>query len=80
MNLETRKINFIQEFLNLDNEDIILGFENLLRKTKTEQIENSLKPMSLRQLNSEIDLAMEDSKNDRMIKATDLKAKIRQWS
>lgn len=80
MNLETRKINFIQEFLNLDNEDIILGFENLLRKTKTEQIKNSLKPMSLRQLNSEIDLAMEDSENGRMIKATDLKAKIRQWS
>jgi hypothetical protein len=80
MNLETRKINFIQEFLDLDNEDIILGFENLLRKTKTEQIENSLKPMSLRQLNSEIDLAMEDSENGRMIKATDLKAKIRQWS
>ena len=80
MNLETRKINFIQEFLNLDNEDIILGFENLLRKTKTEQIENSHKPMSLRQLNSEIDLAMEDSENGRMIKATDLKAKIRQWS
>jgi len=80
MNLETRKINFIQEFLDLDNEDIILGFENLLRKTKTEQIENSLKPMSLKQLNSEIDLAMEDSENDRMIKATDLKAKIRQWS
>jgi len=80
MNLETRKINFIQEFLNLDNEDIILGLENLLRKTKTEQIENSLKPMSLRQLNSEIDLAMEDSENGRMIKATDLKAKIRQWS
>ncbi|MFY8188203.1 MAG: hypothetical protein ACOVLC_09610 [Flavobacterium sp.] len=80
MNLETRKINFIQEFLNLDNEDIILGFENLLRKTKTEQIKNSHKPMSLRQLNSEIDLAMEDSENGRMIKATDLKAKIRQWS
>jgi hypothetical protein len=80
MNLETRKINFIQEFLNLDNEDIILGFENLLRKTKTEQIENSLKPMSLKQLNSEIDLAMEDSENGRMIKATDLKTKIRQWS
>ena len=38
MNLETRKINFIQEFLNLDNEDIILGLENFLRKTNTEQI------------------------------------------
>lgn len=36
--------------------------------------------MYLRQLNSEIDLAMEDSENGRMNKATDLKAKIRQWS
>jgi hypothetical protein len=80
MNLETRKINFIQEFLNLDNEEIILGLENLLRKRKTEQIENNYKPMTLGQLNAEIDLAMEDSENGRMIKATDLKAKIKRWS
>lgn len=43
-------------------------------------IEKNLKPMSMEQYNAEIDQAMEDSKNGRMIKATDLKAKIQKWS
>ena len=34
----------------------------------------------MKQYNLEIDQAMEDSKNGRMIKATDLKAKIQKWS
>ena len=35
--------------------------------------------MTMKQYNDEIDQAMEDSKNGRMIKATDLKAKIQKW-
>jgi hypothetical protein len=31
------------------------------------------------QYNVEMDQAMEDSKNGRMIKATDLKAKVQKW-
>ena len=79
MNLETRKIEFVQEFLRLQNEEIVSVLEKLLRKRKTELIENSLKPMSMKQFNAEIDQAMDDSKNGRMIKATDLKAKVQKW-
>lgn len=80
MDLETRKISFIQEFLRLQNEDIVSGLEKLLRKRKTELVEKNLQPMSMEQYNTEIDQAMEDSKNGRMIKATDLKAKIEKWN
>lgn len=79
MDLETRKISFVQEFLRLQNEEIVSGLEKLLRKRKTELIEKNMKPMSMKQYNSEIDHAMEDSKNGRMIKAKDLKAKILKW-
>lgn len=79
MDLETRKISFVQEFLRLQNEEIVSGLEKLLRKRKAELIERNLKPMSMEQYNSEIDQAMEDSANRRMIKATDLKAKIQEW-
>lgn len=79
MDLEARKISFVQEFLRLQNEEIVSGLESLLRKKKAELIENNLKPMSLEQFNSEIDEAMEDSAQGRMIKATDLKAKIQKW-
>jgi len=76
MDLEARKISFVQEFLRLQNEEIISGLEKLLRKRKAELIEKNLKPMSMEQYNDEIDQAMEDSKNGRMIKAADLKAKV----
>ena len=79
MNLETRKIEFVQEFLRLQYEEIVSELEKLLQKRKTELIENSLKPMSMEQFNAEIDHAMDDSKNGRMIKAADLKAKVQKW-
>ena len=79
MNLEARKISFVQEFLRLQNEEIVSGLEKLLRKRKAELIEKNFKPMTMEEYNAEIDQAMEDSKNGRMIKATDLKAKIQKW-
>ena len=75
MNIETRKLSFIQEFLRVQNEEIISGLENLLKKRKSEQYNNDLKPMDLSRLNDEIDQAINDSENDRVIKAADLKEK-----
>ena len=77
MNIETRKLSFIQEFLRIQNEEIISGLEKLLKKRKSEQYENNLKPMDLNQFHDEIDQAMDDSENDRVIKATDLKEKMK---
>lgn len=79
MDLEARKISFVQEFLRLQNEEIVSRWEKLLCKKKTELIERNLKPMSMEQYNAEIDQAMEDSENGRMIKASDLKDKIQKW-
>jgi len=80
MDLEARKINFVQEFLRIENEKIINGLEKLLRKSKSELFEDNLSPMSLEQFHAEIDKALDDSENDRMIKASDLKAKVEKWS
>ena len=75
INIETRKIKFVQEFLSLKSERIISQLERLLR-TETEK---SFEPMSITEYENQIDEAMEDSKNGRMVKATDLKAKIQKW-
>jgi hypothetical protein len=75
MNIEARKLSFIQEFLRVQTEDIVIGLEKLLKEKKSEQYENDLKPMGLDQLNKEIDQALMDSENDRVIKATKLKEK-----
>jgi hypothetical protein len=79
MDLEARKISFVQEFLRLQNEEIVSGLENFLRKRKTEFMENSQKPMTKDKLNAEIAQTMDDSKNGRMVKANDLLSKFDKW-
>ena len=80
MNLEARKISFIQEFLRLQNEEIVIGLEKLLHKRKAELIDKEMKPMSIEQFNSDIDNAEDDFRNGRIISASDLKAKVKKWS
>ncbi len=77
MDLQARKISFVQEFLRLKNEEIISGLESMLKKRKSEIYENELKAMSLDNFNKEIDQALEDSENDKVIRATDLKSKFK---
>jgi len=79
MNLETRKISLVQEFLRIDNEKIISALENLLHKSKSESFDENLKAMSLDQFNNEIDKAIDDENNDRLININDLKNKIQKW-
>ena len=80
MDLETRKITFVQEFLRLQNEEIVIGLEKLLRKKKKDLFEKKLTPMSVEQFNREIDQAMDDSENGRIIPAKELKKKMHKWS
>ena len=80
MDLQTRKISFVQEFLRVQNEDIIIGLEKMLKKRKAELYEENLKPMSMEQFNADIDQSLEDSANDRVISAGDLKEEIKKWS
>ncbi len=77
MDLQTRKISFIQQFLRIQNEEIISGLEKMLRLRKSELFAKSNKPMDLDQFNKEIDQAMEDSEKDNVTKATDLKLKFK---
>jgi len=75
MDLQSRKILFVQEFLNLQNEEIIQSLEDFLKYKKIESLDEKLNPMTVDQFNKEIDLSMEDSRQGRIIKATELKAK-----
>lgn len=80
MDIQSRKIIFVQEFLDLQNEAIITSLEKLMTKEKIKYAKNSVTPLSTEQLNNEIDLALKDSENDKVISASALKEKIKQWS
>lgn len=77
MNIETRKIEFVQAFLNLQSEELISQFEKLLKKTN--QTEKEFKPFMIEELNSRIDVSLEDSKNDEVTESDELLSEIKQW-
>jgi len=80
MDLQTRKISFIQEFLNFQSEEIILRFEKLLKREKNRITSNKLEPMTLEEFNERIDTSIEDSNNDRVIEANELLSEIKKSS
>jgi len=75
MDLQARKISFVQDFLRIQNEGIISELENFLKKSKSEIFKKNLKPMGLDKFHDEIKQALDDSENDKVIKAVDLKSK-----
>lgn len=80
MDLQTRKIAFVQEFLKLQSEWVISRLEKILRKENSVSIDDKIEPMSIEEFNDRITKSMEDSKNGWLIKDSDLKAKIEKWS
>lgn len=80
MDLQTRKISFIQEFLNLQNEEIIIQFEKLLRKEKKKLSSENIEPMTLNELNKRIDISLKDSQKGRLTESDTLLSEIEKWS
>lgn len=79
MDLQSRKIEFIQEFLKLQSEEAISRLEKLLKmEKKWDNI--ALKPMTVKEFNQRIDKSMEDSKHGRLTEVNDLLAEIEKWT
>lgn len=78
MDIQTRKIEFVLEFLKMQNEELLTLMEKLLHSTKNDP-EKELHPMRVEELNKRIDKSMEDSKNGRLTKSSDLITEIQEW-
>ena len=79
MDLQTRKIEFVQEFLKVQSEEVIAKLEKILRKEIKSPEKDIIKPMSVEELNARIDKSISDSENGRLTKASDLKANVEKW-
>lgn len=80
MDLQTRKLELIRIFLNIQNEDIISRVESLLKKESKVSKEKSLKPLTINELNNRIDQSLDDSKNDNVTEIDDLIEEIEKWN
>ncbi|MBP6576036.1 MAG: hypothetical protein KA796_06705 [Chryseobacterium sp.] len=77
MNIETRKIEFVQAFLNLQSEELISQFEKLLKKTK--QTEKELKPFTVEELHERIAKSEDDFENGRFKTQEELEKISSNW-
>jgi len=75
MNLEARKIEFIQEFLKLQSEASISRLEKILRKEKNTSSGQIVQPMTQDELNKRIDESEADFENNRFKSSAGLLAK-----
>ena len=78
MDLQTRKILFVKEFLKLESEKAINLFEKLLKKEST--INSDFKPMTIQELQNRIDQSNNDFEKGKLIASSDLISEIERWS
>jgi len=79
MDLQSRKLEFIQEFLKIQREDAIIRLEKLLEKEKVRIESEDLKPLSIEEFHKRIDRSISDSKQNRVTENADLLTEVQKW-
>jgi hypothetical protein len=80
MTIQNRKINFIQNFLELENEEAIGLLEKSLNLVMDKSNKDRLAPYSVEEFNNIIDQAELDKKTGNFITTEELKKQISTWS
>jgi hypothetical protein len=79
MDIQTRKINFVQEFLRLRNIKLIEKLEKILFEEKAKEYEANLKPISIDNFNNMIDKSIDEVKQGKVVNARELKESVKKW-
>lgn len=75
MNLEAKKIEFVQEFLKLQSEETLSRLEKILSLEKKFSDEQTIEPMTEDALNKRINQSESDFRNNRFKSSSELLAK-----
>lgn len=75
MDLQTRKIEFVQAFLKLQSEEMISQFEKLLRNGKQSESEKDFEPFTVEELNERILQSEKDFENNKFKTTAELLSK-----
>lgn len=73
MDIQSRKLEFIHEFLKVQSEELISLLESVLKN------DNEFMPFTIEELNTRIEESLEDSRNERIIESNELLSEIKQW-
>jgi len=80
MDIRARKINFIQEFLRISNEELISKLEQILNKERQSYQNTATISISEEELNKYIDQAEKDDKEGNYKTSEELRKDIETWS
>lgn len=75
MDIQSRKLEFIQDFLKLQSEEVIAQFEKLLKKAKNIEEEKKLEKLSVEELNERISKSEDDFENKKFKTTSELLSK-----
>ena len=75
MDLQTRKIEFVQAFLKLQSEEMIYEFEKLLRNVKQSESNKDFEPFTVEELNDRILQSEKDFENKKFKTTAELLSK-----
>ncbi len=78
MDLQTRKISFVQEFMKIQSEEVI-RLEKILNKEKSKLSEMDFHQMTLDEFNQRVDKSLIDSSNGKMTENKDHITEIKRW-
>ncbi|NLB79637.1 MAG: hypothetical protein GX796_12600 [Clostridiaceae bacterium] len=79
MNIQAKKLELIEEFLRISDENLILKLETFLKNEKKIYRERNLKPMSINEFREMIDTALKDKDTGNVISHEELKEKVKSW-
>ena len=80
MDIQSVNLDFVQQFLRLNNEQSITKMMELLSQEKVKQYESALKPMSQIELKNMMDDAETDVATGKMTTASSLREDIDNWT
>ena len=79
MDIKTRKLNFIQEFLRLSDEELVKKFEQMLRSERKRRLARDLKPLTIVELNEIIDKSEDDFENAKATESSEVMKIVQTW-
>jgi hypothetical protein len=79
MDIVSRKLNFVQEFLRISDEDLIDKLERFLSTERKKRVDKEFKPLTMNEFNQMIEKSEDDVKNGRMIETRELLKKVEKW-
>jgi len=72
MDIQARKIHFVQEFLRITDEELVIKLEKLLHVERKKRLAMELGSLTIEELNKIVDQSEDDFNNSRATEARNL--------